>query len=44
MLMKGDEVVASTKLMTKVSNSSSITIGSGVAVEDKGVEEAISNG
>ncbi len=42
--MKGDEVVAPTKPMTKVADSSLITTGSGVAVEDKGVEEAISDG
>ncbi len=39
--MKGEEAVASTKSMTKASNSSSITTGLGVAVEDDGVEEAI---
>jgi hypothetical protein len=42
--MKGDGVVASTKPMTKASDSSLITTGSGVAVEDKGVEEVISDG
>jgi hypothetical protein len=42
--MKGEEVVASTKPVTKASDSSSITTGLGVAVEDDGVEEVISNG
>ncbi len=41
---KGVEVVASTKPMTKASNSFSITTGLRVAVEDNGVKEAISDG
>ena len=42
--MKGDEVVTLIIPMTKASDSSLITTGSGVAVEDEGVEEAISDG
>jgi hypothetical protein len=42
--MKGGEVVAPTTPMTEASDSSSIITGSGVAVEDKGVEEVISDG
>jgi hypothetical protein len=38
------EVVASTTLTTKASNSFSITTGPGIAIEDDGVEEAISVG
>jgi hypothetical protein len=41
---EGRGVVASTKPMTEASNSSSITTGLGMAVEEEGVEEAISNG
>jgi hypothetical protein len=42
-LVKGGEIVASTTLITKTSDSSSMTAVLGVAVEDERVEVAISD-